>query len=459
MLYHPLWLQSGPALVAGRDGAALRVVLADGWPVAFAHGDEGPRVNAEDWGDADGDSIPDALDILIGAKKEVLNASTYRSAYRAIGYPMGDVPREEGVCSDVLVRALRNAGFDLQQLLADDIAKTPARYPMVKKPDTNIDHRRVRTLLPYFLHHWKGEPVDPRTSLFLPGDVCFMNTMHGPEPEHVGIVSDRLGPSGLPLIINNWTDGTVSSEMDLLHFVPVTRRFRPPGALRVEPAARGLQGLLARKGLSIDASHKQLILVTVPTWASSAGVARRFARTSSPELVEAGRPVQVRIGSRGMGRGLGLHDSPALLGLSPKQEGDRKSPAGVFSLGTAFGPSATAPYRGNSWPWRAVVPGDLFVDDPASRHYNTWVQHGSAAAAEWSSAEDLRMYELGLVVEHNMAKVEPGAGSAIFLHTWTEKKAPTLGCTALARADLEALLAWLDPDARPVLVQVAGNLL
>lgn len=185
------------------------------------------------WGDRDYDGIPNALDLLIGAKKTVLNADAYTTeaqGYIQIAYPKGDVPRTIGVCTDVVIRAARNAGIDLQRELHEDIRRAPNEYPMVKgRGDPNIDHRRVGTLLPYFLRHWErhtprlDDPDDP----LHPGDIILMDTFPSrPGPDHIGILSDRLDDGGLPLVINNWTNGTVTKEMDLLRSVPVVYRFR-----------------------------------------------------------------------------------------------------------------------------------------------------------------------------------------------------------------------------------------
>jgi uncharacterized protein YijF (DUF1287 family) len=183
--------------------------------------------------DRDDDGIPDPLDILIGGKKEVLNAEAYTQEaedYIAMKYPMGDVPRTIGVCTDVIVRAVRNSGLDLQQALHEDIQRAKKAYPMVKgNGDANIDQRRVGTLLPYFLRHWERHSAtldDPKDPL-RPGDVILMDTFpNRAGPDHIGILSDQLDDQGLPLVINNWTDGTVVAEMDLLTFVPVLYRFR-----------------------------------------------------------------------------------------------------------------------------------------------------------------------------------------------------------------------------------------
>jgi hypothetical protein len=131
------------------------------------------------------------------------------------------------VCTDTLVRALRNAGWDLQRGVHEDALKKPRLYPLEgKAPDANIDHRRIRMLLPWFRQNFvevpAGEPYQP-------GDILLLDTFPSkPGADHAGIVSDRLGRSGLPLVINNWTDGYVEQEMDLLHFVPVMYRFRVP---------------------------------------------------------------------------------------------------------------------------------------------------------------------------------------------------------------------------------------
>lgn len=259
-------IEAGSAVEAVMDrGRGLLVLYVDGWPtkvyplggparlvagehtLALRPGDQRelaavlPRARvgvlpagaSPRPGDRDHDGIPDPLDILIGAKKTALNRDAYGAGYMVIDYPMGDVPRNVGVCTDVVIRAVRNAGLDLQQAVHRDIRKAPGSYPMVERANTHIDHRRVRTLLPYFRRHWQqhspalDDPADP----VRPGDVIFLDTMPGRSgPDHVGIVSDRSGPSGHPLIVNNWTNGTFTTEMDLFGWVPVTHRFRirPP---------------------------------------------------------------------------------------------------------------------------------------------------------------------------------------------------------------------------------------
>lgn len=139
---------------------------------------------------------------------------------------------------------------------------------------------------------------------------------------------------------------------------------------------------------------------------------------------------------------------------SGKREGDKRTPAGIFRLGFAFGNEDTP---NPDYPFRAVTSESYWVDDPDSRYYNQWVE--GDADRDWTSAEKLSnsptAYALALVVEYNYGQeTEPGKGSAIFLHVGDE---PTSGCIALQKADLTALVQWLKEDESPRIVLVADG--
>ena len=183
--------------------------------------------------DQDRDGIANGLDLLVGTHKVRINAAEYRQGYERMKYPNGDVKRDHGVCTDVIVRAYRNAGWDLQKILYRDMLKRPRAYGLKKgkKPNRHIEHRRVRRLIVYFKRYYKSLPIEFSHSqqgkeAWLPGDLVFMDTFGVGYPTHVGLVSDRLGKDGEPLIVNNWTDGYVTSEMSLRSVADYTHRFR-----------------------------------------------------------------------------------------------------------------------------------------------------------------------------------------------------------------------------------------
>jgi len=206
--------------------------------------------------------------------------------------------------------------------------------------------------------------------------------------------------------------------------------------------------------LTVPEQCRQLITVIAPAWNATRATLRRWERPDSrTPWAAAAQPIAVVLGRAGLRPGRGLH--PAIPGRPAKQEGDGCSPAGLFSLGTAFGTAPKAA-RPSQWPWLAMTSRHAGVDDPRSRHYNRIVDRRSVQP-DWTSAENMipgsGVYRLGLVVRHNWDQ-QPGAGSCIFLHIWDHPEATTAGCTAMDAANLASLLQWLQPSATPLLLQL-----
>ncbi|VVP66089.1 hypothetical protein PS918_00288 [Pseudomonas fluorescens] len=200
----------------------------------------------------------------------------------------------------------------------------------------------------------------------------------------------------------------------------------------------------------LDGSQ-QLIVVTSANWDAIEGTGQRYERHGST-FAKTGEAFAVVLGKHGMGWGKGLAGLEQAQGPI-KQEGDGKAPAGIFTLGTAFGYDPTAETR---LPYLALTAAIECVDDSQSNRYNQLLD-GSTVTRDWSSSERMRrtdeLYRQGIVIEHN-TPASPAAGSCIFFHIWRGPTTPTRGCTAMDPADIARLLSWLDPRQSPLLVQL-----
>ena len=201
---------------------------------------------------------------------------------------------------------------------------------------------------------------------------------------------------------------------------------------------------------------RQLVLVLTDGWDATTGTLQRFEIRRGRWHAVATEAAPISVGRNGAAWGLGLH--PAQSQGPQKQEGDGRAPAGVFTLGEAFGYAAKAD---TAMPYRPMQATSYCIDVPDSPLYNRIIDtrtEGEAAAK--GSTEPMRLdlhndgdvrYREGLVIGHNPAAT-PRAGSCIFAHLWRTPGEPTAGCTAMATETMDSVLAWLRPDARPVFV-------
>lgn len=165
--------------------------------------------------------------LVAAARKQIGVTVGYDPAYVRLRYPGGDVPASRGVCTDVVIRALRTRNIDLQQRVHEDMRAHFAKYPKkwgLRGPDSNIDHRRVPNLQTWFDRQDWSVPITSRAADYRAGDlVTWM--LPGNLP-HIGIVSDRRTMiGGTPLILHNIGRGT--REEDILFDHPITGHYRP----------------------------------------------------------------------------------------------------------------------------------------------------------------------------------------------------------------------------------------
>ena len=209
----------------------------------------------------------------------------------------------------------------------------------------------------------------------------------------------------------------------------------------------------AETGPAALEASSQVVLVLTSGWDDLHGTLQCFERGPSGWRA-LDLPVRAVVGRSGLGWGRGVVAVDGEAG-PVKREGDGRGPAGAFRITGTFGfaPAGKAPLR---MPYLQLQPWTEGVDDVRSKHYNE-VLDTRGVPRDWSSAERMRRvseYEWGAFVGHNIAPPLAGAGSCIFLHLWDGPDLGTAGCTALEKAPLLAMLKWLDPDKRPLLVQL-----
>lgn len=170
--------------------------------------------------------------LIAAAERQVGVTKLYDPAYVQLAFPGGDVPRDRGVCTDVVIRALRDAfGADLQQLVNADMKRSFAAYPKrwgLSRPDRNIDHRRVPNLETYLTRLGAAVKIGQDGADFAPGDI--VSSLFPDGQTHIMIVTNRANPAGArPLIVHNV--GAGARIEDRLFDWKITGQFRLTEAL------------------------------------------------------------------------------------------------------------------------------------------------------------------------------------------------------------------------------------
>ena len=195
---------------------------------------------------------------------------------------------------------------------------------------------------------------------------------------------------------------------------------------------------------------RQLILSLAPDWSSKQGTLQRYERDPNGPWRKMGEIIPVLYGKQGLawGRGVLGGDQPGLR----KREGDGRTPAGAFTLGTIYGNDPALP-DGADFPYHQVTSLDAWPDDPKNPFYNQHVTVDATHPPAWFASQRMRVgdpaYRWRVEIRHNADPVEPGAGSATFFHIRRGDTRPTSGCTTMAEPALRDLVIWLCAAANP----------
>jgi len=192
--------------------------------------------------DEDLDGINDQKDILIGAKKQlekpaknIFSEGVNQPNY----YSGGDPPEEFALCTDIIARAFKNAGFDLRTLVDEDIKNNFNQYPLAKlwnqkHTDPNIDYRRIQNLEIFFKRNAQEKVLTFDSSNFqnlkqwVPGDIVFFDMNKDGYTDNVGIISDFTTRKGIPKVIYNYIDPGYTVENDILGKAVIKGHYRFP---------------------------------------------------------------------------------------------------------------------------------------------------------------------------------------------------------------------------------------
>lgn len=196
----------------------------------------------------------------------------------------------------------------------------------------------------------------------------------------------------------------------------------------------------------------QFVIISTPNWNAVKGKLQRYRYNPiKHDWQQVGKTVPVVVGKNGLAWGM-LQPMP-YRNIPNKHEGDGRTPAGIFEIGSAFGFGK----RPNSikLPYITLSNASICVDDEKSRYYNQLFDYTKSIKPDWHSCEQMRQvseYHFGCIISYNTTRRIAGNGSCIFLHVWKKPNHGTAGCIAMAETDLKQLLAWLNPTQKPLII-------
>ena len=215
-----------------------------------------------------------------------------------------------------------------------------------------------------------------------------------------------------------------------------------------------LLAILPAAAFELPADSSQCLVGTADGWDSST-VSLRLYQKIGDQWQAVNPPWPARLGKNGLVWGNGIHPVPA--GAVTKKEGDRRSPAGVFAIGSAWSYAPTIRKQA-TLTYHTITARDLWVEDSTSPHYNEHLLLTHDPASPWEKKQQMKQndpaHALKLFIAHNAPPhAIPGAGSSIFFHIWRAGGThPTAGCTAMDLSKLEWLTSQVDPTRHPLYI-------
>lgn len=206
-------------------------------------------------------------------------------------------------------------------------------------------------------------------------------------------------------------------------------------------------------GKGIFSDCQQLVVVMPPNSNTVKAQLWKFEKQGKT-WKQIGQAHPVNLGAKGIAWGRGLHSAKP---GRQKKEGDKRSPAGIFRFGMAFGyaPVGALPLR---MEYQSIDESNLCIEDSKSKYYNQIIDIKDAPQ-DWTGREPMlrndEQYKWGIFVKQNLPPQALG-GSCIFFHLWRAPGSGTLGCTAMDEPNLLALMRWLDPQKKPLLMQMTA---
>jgi L,D-peptidoglycan transpeptidase YkuD (ErfK/YbiS/YcfS/YnhG family) len=212
---------------------------------------------------------------------------------------------------------------------------------------------------------------------------------------------------------------------------------------------------LTEAAFELPAKTRQAIVGVAKGWNSSHVTLHLYERNSKGAWQVVSKPWKGRLGTKGLAWGRGLHPIPS--GATRKREGDRRAPAGVFSIGGAWAYDPSTNHHPNL-SFNKITTRDLWVEDVNSPSYNQHIRLDHEPKTAWEEKQQMRQndgaHALKLFIDHNVhPKPVPGAGSSIFFHIWRGGGSrATFGCTTMHENQLRRLVRWIDPRQNPVYI-------